>query len=222
MPTAGGCRYPQQQKHALRDVTQDVKRGRAGQRRWPAPFRQPRGGCGYLTLLLRHACREAGEPRPGRREEHGPDPEAGRPLAFVAGMPSAGTVSVLRTRPQIVQARAFLPPISAAGLVACRCRSRAGRCCFSRRRRTPAGGLSRRASGPARTKALPPAPRRLRKRGKRRQRARRERRRQKRKSFPRPLHKPPSGPFPQMLPQHRSGRASGRTPAGQEYIINIA
>ena len=184
MPTAGGCRYPQQQKHALRDVTQDVKRGRAGQRRWPAPFRQPRGG----AVILRCCC---GTP-------------AGKP-----GNPGPGGAR-------------NMAPIRKQGVLSRRCRSRAGRCCFSRRRRTPAGGLSRRASGPARTKALPPAPRRLRKRGKRRQRARRERRRQKRKSFLRPLHKPPSGPFPQMLPQHRSGRASGRTPARQEYIINIA
>ena len=220
MPTAGGCRYPQQQKHALRDVTQDVKRGRAGQRRWPAPFRQPRGGAVILRCCCGTPAGKPGNPGPGGARNMAPIRKPGvLSRSWRACRPPGRFPSSERGHRSCRRApscRRF------RGLVACRCRSRAGRCCFSRRRRTPAGGLSRRASGPARTKALPPAPRRLRKRGKRRQRARRERRRQKRKSFLRPLHKPPSGPFPQMLPQHRSGRASGRTPARQEYIINIA
>lgn len=65
MPTAGGCRYPQQQKHALRDVTQDVKRGRAGQRRWPAPFRQPRGGAVILRCCCGTPAGKPGNPGPG-------------------------------------------------------------------------------------------------------------------------------------------------------------
>lgn len=200
MPTAGGCRYPQQQKHALRDVTQDVKRGRAGQRRWPAPFRQPRGGAVILRCCCGTPAGKPGDPGPGGARRMVPIREPGilsrswrtcRPPGRFPSLERGHRSCRRAPSCRRFRRRGWSPAVAA--------RMR-GDAVFLASRRTPAGGLSRRASDPARTKALPPAPRRLRKRGKRRQRARRERRRQKRKSFLRPLHKPPSGPFPQMLP----------------------